>query len=412
MMSKISENKFRWLILGLSFLSSTFVTAIPMSCLPVLFNEIREDLGLNLVQVGTIWGATGAAGIFVALFAGLLGDRFGLNRVLGFAALLVGITGALRGFSGTFAMLAITVLFNGLARQVIPLNITKLIATWFRNRNLGVANAVGAMGMGFGLMLGPMISATIISPWLGGWRNVMFFYGTISAVIGSMWFFFARTPGAGGDSRPIVKAPFKESFVKIIKNKVVWLVGLTIAFRMAGIQGMTGYLPLFLRNNGWTAANADGGLSLFYAMSTVFVIPLAAFSDKIGLRKVVLLTGVIVNTVSLALLPFAGHELVWVLMFFSGIFMDAFMSISMTTLLESKGIELPTAGTALGIVFTIGPIGSVLAPPLGNSLASINEGLPFFFWAGLSLVSIITVMMIKETGWRRRRIINNQQPSK
>ena len=402
-MTKNRSNNFRWYILGLSFLSSTFVSAIPVSCLPVLFEEIRGDLGLSLVQVGTIWGATSAAGIFVALFAGLLGDRFGLNLVLGVASLLVALTGALRGLSDTFFVLAVTVLLNGLVKQIIPINITKLTAIWFQGKNLGVANAVGAMGMGFGLMLGPMISATVLSPWLGGWRNVMYFYGAISAIVGVMWFFFARMPNDYGQSIPIIKIPFKETFFKLVRNKVVWLVGLTICLRMAGIQGMTGYLPSYLIEKGWTQASAGGALSLFYAMSTAGVIPLAALSDRIGLRKVILLTGIVVTTISLALLPVVGPGVVWVMMFVSGIFMDACMAIMMTTLLESKGIELSNAGTALGIVFTIGPIGSIIAPPLGNSLAKYNASLPFIFWAGLSVLSVVSMLLIKETGWRKKR---------
>lgn len=402
-MTKNRSNNFKWYILGLSFLSSTFVSAIPVSCLPVLFEEIRADLGLSLVQVGTIWGATSAAGIFVALFAGLLGDRFGLNMVLGVASLLVALTGALRGLSDTFFVLAVTVLLNGLVKQIIPINITKLTAVWFQGKNLGVANAVGAMGMGFGLMLGPMISATILSPWLGGWRNVMYFYGVVSALVGTMWFFFARMPVDYGPSVPEVKIPFKKTFFKIVRNKVVWLVGLTICLRMAGIQGMAGYLPSYLIEKGWTQASAGGALSLFYAMSTAGVIPLAALSDRIGLRKVILLIGVVVTTISLALLPVVGPGLVWVIMFISGIFMDACMAILMTTLLESKGIEISNAGTALGIVFTIGPIGSIVAPPLGNSLAKYSAGLPFIFWAALSVISAVTILMIKETGWRTKR---------
>jgi len=103
------------------------------------------------------------------------------------------------------------------------------------------------------------------------------------------------------------------------------------------------------------------------------------------------------------LLPVVGAGVVWVMMFVSGIFMDACMAILMTTLLESKGIELSNAGTALGIVFTIGPIGSIIAPPLGNSLAKYNASLPFIFWAGLSVLSVVSMLLIKETGWRKKR---------
>jgi MFS transporter, NNP family, nitrate/nitrite transporter len=381
--------------------------------MPVLFEEIRKDLGLSLVQIGTIWGMTNIAGIFVSLIAGYLGDRFGVRLVLGISCLLVGLTGALRGFADSFFILAVTVFFNGLVKAMIPINITKLTAIWFREKNLGLANAVGSMGMGFGMMLGPMISATVISPWLGGWRNVLFFYGILSAAVGGLWFYFGRTPKSIGLPTDIIQIPFKKIFPTLVRNKVVWLVGLTMTFRMAGIQGMTGYLPLFLTNKGWTSAHADGALALFYALSTAFVIPLAALSDRIGRRKVILLTAVVVTTLSLGLLPVVGAGMVWALIVVSGLFMDAFMSILMTTLLESKGISAANAGTALGIVFTIGPIGSVFAPPLGNSLAPINPGLPFLFWAGLSVIALISLIMINETGRNKRKATgkNYQQPS-
>jgi len=116
-------------------------------------------------------------------------------------------------------------------------------------------------------------------------------------------------------------------------------------------------------------------------------------------------TGMVVSTLSLGLLPVVGPGPVWVIMFISGIFMDACMAILMTTLLESKGIEISNAGTALGIVFTIGPIGSIVAPALGNSLAKYNSGLPFVFWAALSVLSVVTMLMIKETGWRKKRTV-------
>jgi len=342
-----------------------------------------------------------------------LGDRFGVRRVLAISCIFVGITGALRGFSNTFFILAVTVFLNGLVRAIIPINVTKLIVTWFKGRYLGVANAVGAMGMGLGLMIGPMISATIMSPWLGGWRNVMFFYGALSAVAGIMWFFVGRGRSSDGSSGlAAIQQSFWKVFPKLVRNKAIWIVGLTLMFRMGGIQGMTGYLPLFLRGQGWSVAGADGALSLFYAVSTAFVIPIAAFSDRIGRRKSLMLTGLMVVALSLGLLPLVGDIWVWFLMAGSGLFMDSVMSILMTMLLESDGIESANSGMALGMVFTIAPLGSFIAPPLGNSLADINPGLPFYFWSGISAVAVVILMFMKETGWRKKKAMeDNRQPS-
>jgi len=412
-MSDRQRNTYKWYLLGLSAISSTFVSGIPFSCMPALFEEISNDLGLSLVQIGTIWGIASAAGIFVGLLGGFLGDRFGVRRVLAILCILVGITGALRGLSSTFFVLAVSVFLNGLVRAIIPINITKMTLTWFRGRNLGVANSVGAMGMGLGLMLGPMISGTLMSPWLGGWRNVMFFYGGLSAAVGSLWFFLGKGP-APVEASETAAAPqsFWETFPKLVRNKAIWLVGLTLMFRMGGIQGMTGYLPLFLRGQGWAEANADVALSLFYAVSTAFVIPIAALSDRIGRRKSIMLTGLIVVALSLGILPVVGDVWVWALMAFSGLFMDSVMSILMTMLLESKGIETANSGMALGMVFTIAPLGSIIAPPLGNSLASINPGLPFFFWSGISAVAVAVLAFMKETGWRtKRKLSGSRQPS-
>jgi len=37
-------------------LTHTVAVAMPVMCMPVLFQEISEDLGLSLVQIGSIWG--------------------------------------------------------------------------------------------------------------------------------------------------------------------------------------------------------------------------------------------------------------------------------------------------------------------------------------------------------------------
>jgi len=81
--------------------------------------------------------------------------------------------------------------------------------------------------------------------------------------------------------------------------------------------------------------------------------------------------------------------------------MDSFMALSMTVLMETKGVGMEYAGMALGIVFTIAQIGSLTSPPLGNALASFNTGLPFAFWAALSLAALVCFIFIKETGLGR-----------
>jgi MFS family permease len=397
---------YKWYILGLLTITGTLVSAIPFSCMPVLFKEISEDLGLSLVQIGTIWGISSLAGIFVSLLGGVLSDKFGVKVILSVFCILVGITGALRGFSNDFFTLTATVFLNGMVRLVIPVTVTKTVGMWFRGPRLGLAMGISAMGMGLGLMLGPLISATVVSPLLGGWRNVMFFYGAISAFVGILWFLMGRQPPEipAANGTP-TRVPLRQALAKLIRLKALWLLGFTLLFRTGGLMGMTGYLALYLQGKGWNEAAADGALATFYAVSTLCVVPLTFLSDKLGSRRAIMLPALLVTIICIGILPLVQGNIVWALMVFSGIFMDGFMAIITTMLMETKGVGIEYSGMALGIVFTIAQVGSLISPPLGNAFADINAGLPFAFWAILSVAALVTFAFIKETGWRKAKAI-------
>ena len=200
MLSTLSEEsppkneKYRWFILALLSAIGTFVVAIQNSAMPVLFKEISEALNLDLVQIGTIWGINSLAGIFMSIIAGLLSDRFGVKLVLSVICIMSGITGALRGISNSYLMLLTTVFINGIFRMIVPITITQTVGIWFKGKNLGLAMGISAMGIALGLTLGPMISSTILSPLLGGWRNVIYFFGAIAVFMGILWILFGREP--------------------------------------------------------------------------------------------------------------------------------------------------------------------------------------------------------------------------
>jgi MFS family permease len=387
----------RWLMLALMVSTNAFVTSMPMSALPVLFKEISEDLNLSLVQVGSVWGMVNLAGIFISLLAGVLADRFGTRRTLIVFCFLTALTGALRGLADSFGILVVTVLINGAVRLVVPVTVTKNIGLWFRDGRLGLAMGLVMMGMGLGLMLGPLVSASLLSPWLGGWRNVMFFLGGLSGVVALFWLLLAREAPAPieaeGGSVSILQA-----FRELLRARPIWIMGTTLLFRTGCLMGVTGYVPLYLRDFlHWKPALADGTLSAFYAFSAAVVVPLTFLSDRIGSRRKILIPALVCGFLGTVLMPIADGALVWVLMIAHGMFLDTFMSLTATLILESKGVKPEYFGTAIGMIFTMGLVGAVSGPPLGALFTKFSGDAPFYFWAGLAFIALIVFLFIKVT---------------
>jgi cyanate permease len=391
----VQSDASKWLILALATFTFTFVVAIPQMSLPVLFDEISADLGLSLVQVGWIWGVGSVMGILVGLFGGPVGDRFGPRRTLTVACLFIGMAGAARGLSNGFAMLAVTMLITGFAQWSIPMNVHKTCGVWFSREQLGMANGVVSVGMALGFLLGSLLAATVISPLFGGWRNVLFVYGAVAILFGMFWWFSNEKASLEGQQSDRM-ITYREAIGHVMRLRNVWLLCMATAGVSGCVNGMMGFLPLYLRDLGWQPAIADSTLASFHAASMLFAIPIALFSDRVGSRRGVLMAAALLIGIGTGLLGFASGVLISVAVLIAGIARDGFMAISMTAIFEVKGIGARFAGSATGLNMSVMAIASVFAPPVGNWLAKYGSGLPFLFWASLVFLGFVAYLFLRQ----------------
>lgn len=406
MKSSMGQENYKWYILILAALTFTVVVAMPTMALPVLFKEISEDLGLSLVQIGAVWGFGSLTGILTGLIGGPIGDRFGAKRTLTALAILAGASGALRGLATDFVTMTATVFLFGFVALAVPMNVHKTCGVWFSKQNLGLANGVVSAGMAFGFMLGAMISATVLSPWLGGWRNVLFLYGALSIAMSIPWALSRPAPGDGATSgQGVGTVSIRQALLHVARLKNLWWLGLAILGIAGAVQGTLGYLPLYLREIGWPVARADGALATFHAVSMLAVIPFALLSDRLGSRKKFLVVAALGISVGIGLLSVVAGSLIWASVIISGMFRDGFMGIFMTTVIETEGVGPTYAGTATGFTLVFLQIGNTISPPVGNSLASITPSLPFALWAGLAVLGLFGFYFVKETGTRNYQMI-------
>ncbi|MFH1523894.1 MAG: MFS transporter [Chloroflexota bacterium] len=386
---------YKWNILVLATLTNALVMALPGMSLSVLFPEISRELHLSVVQVGIVWGIASLPAIFTSLFGGAIGDRFGPERVLSLGCLLVGLSGGLRGLSQGFGSLVASVVLLGSLMPLILVNVFKTCGVWFPRKQLGLANGFLSMGMALGFLAGSMISATVLSPWLGGWRNVLFLYGGIAMLFSVPWAFVRRAPNTTQETSDTGITSLRQTIMHVIKLRDVWLLGFSILVIGGCIQAVLGYLPLYLRGLGWPAVSADGALASFHTVSMICVIPIALLSDRLGERKKLLLVGGLMFLTGIGLLSVVNGIMIWVAVGLAGMVRDGFMAIFMTMIVETDGVGPAYVGTATGFVMIFSFLGNVLAPPLGNSFAEIAPSAPFVFWAILIAAGIFGLSLTR-----------------
>jgi predicted MFS family arabinose efflux permease len=396
------KSNYKWYILALAMLSYGAIAGLQRMCLPVLFKEISTELDLNLVSIGTIWGLDPLAGVLIGLPSGLLADRFGVKRSLAAICILAGVIGSLRAFSTNFLTLALsTVVFGFVAATTVSAT-AKATVTWFSARQLPLANALIQISWFASAMIATMLSATVLSPLLGGWRQTVLLFSGPPILASLLWLTTGREP----DQRELPAAalgeiPFKQSLSRVIHIREVWIIG-TIQIAVFGTHtGLMGYLPLYLRNIGWNAVGADSAITVLNGACLIGIIPMVLLANRLGSQKGMLIFSIAIASLSMLLLPFVQGSPVYALLIISGFLRSAAMPLLSTVLLNIRGVGGTYGGTAVGLAAALGMVGSFAAPPLGASFTVISQGAPFIFWGILFAIALPLFWFIK--GETRKR---------
>jgi predicted MFS family arabinose efflux permease len=366
-------------------------------CMPVLFKEISADLNLSLVSIGTIWGMDPLAGIFVGLPGGLLVDRFGLKRTLAVICILAGIFCALRGISVNFLSMVVLMFLFGMLAAVTPVIAPKSAAVWFPQKQLGLTNALISISSAVGGMIATMTSATLLSPWLGGWRYVLFLFGIPPVLAGILWIITGREPRKEEiQSSTSSRVPLRQALSRVIHLKDVWVYGGISLLLCGSLMGLSGYVPLYLRNIGWTPIGADSAMTILNGAGMAGTIPIVMLANKFKAYKATLAFSVVIMALSLALLPVTSGPALWVLLVASAFLRSASFAITNVLIFQIEGVGGTYGGTAMGLSGSIGMLGGFLAPPIGNKLADISPGMPFYFWAALSAAALPLFLLLRK----------------
>src|SRR5258705_10614799 len=154
----------RWAMLLVIFFTRTAL-GFQFQSIAALTPFLVTAFDISWAQVGLLMGLFMLPGVVFALPGGLLGQRFGSLRVVisGLGLMIVG--GMLVAYAGGFGTAALGRTLAGIGGVLVNIMLARMVADWFRGRELqtaiGLMLAAWPFGMALALMmLGPLALMT------------------------------------------------------------------------------------------------------------------------------------------------------------------------------------------------------------------------------------------------------------
>ena len=166
-------------------LALSIITYIDRVAISSAAPAIREELGLDLIQMGWVFSAFTFVYAAFEIPSGWLGDRFGPRGVLARIVLCWSAFTALTGAAWNFGSLLTARFLFGIGEAGAFPNISRSFASWFPTSERGQAHGVVFMGTRLGGAIAPPLVVLLMSRL--GWRASFVVFGLIGVVWCVYW---------------------------------------------------------------------------------------------------------------------------------------------------------------------------------------------------------------------------------
>jgi len=391
----IKSNLSPWAVMVL-MISVNFTGLFSMLCMPPLFSEIITEISLSKAQMGSLMGVSMLAAIVFAPIGGMLSDRIGCRWTVGLGIFLAALAGGMRAVVDTPFMLITCMFCIGVGFNIMMPSIPKIFGLFFPPNRLAFVNGINLAGTGVGGAIATAASASLLSPLLGGWREVMIAVAIVYLLIGVLWIVIYMDPVIETSIQE-KKPSMLQNFKRVAKVKDVWLLTILMLFQTLGFLPLTAFLPISLEARGIGHAGELSALVL--VTMVIFNIIGGRISDRIGRRKPILIFGTAVT--GLCILTFAslsGIPLILMLLI-SGVGAGAIAPVILTIPLEMKEIGPELAATAIGFILMFQAISGFLSPILTGKLIDMTGSylIGFVFMGSAVFLGALFAIPMKET---------------
>jgi len=342
---------------------------------------------LSYAQVGLLMGLFMLPGVVIALPGGLLGQRYGSVRiaVAGLGLMLVG--GVVVSYSLGFGLATLGRTLSGVGGVLVNVMLARMVAEWFRGRELQTAMGVMLSAWPFGMalalaILGPLAAAT-------SWRVAEYVTVAAAGLALALIALGYRDPPPGDE------APEPAAVLRLGLPGRVWALaisaGVAWALLNASVIVVASFAPSFLMSRGASVGEAGflTGVALWISIVAVPVGGLVA--QKVDRPRLLIIVGCLATAVTIACIARAPLPALWLVA--SGILLGLPPSIMMSLL--PRAVSTEHLAPALGVYYALFYLGMAVSQTAAGFFRDLtgDPGMPLLF-ASLLMVATVPAVAV------------------
>ena len=364
------------------------------------YDAYLEVYHLTNTQMGTFGSIFGVLGAISYLFGGIVADMISPRMIMSVSLILTGAAGLLHLTNPSYGMLVLIYLIWGF---------TSLFAFWPALlkglRGLAAENeqskAFGFMEGGRGIVNALHLAITLAifnffsktAGNLAGLNGVITFYSIVVILLGILTFLLMK------NDKEQTKKGEKLSFrqvIDVLKMPAVWILSLILCCTYTMNISMFYFTPYATASFGITATAAAVVTMMAQYIRPISSIGGGILADRLGRSKMMFIGFIFMGISTAVLVLFKNVSIPLFIGLCILIYLAMYLNYGVVfSMMEEGGVPAHVAGTAIGVVCTLGYLPEVVCPVLAGHVLDTYTELGYkYYFMGVAVVMFIGIIAL------------------
>ncbi len=364
------------------------------------YDAYLEVYHLTNTQMGTFGSIFGVLGAISYLFGGIVADMISPRMIMSVSLILTGAAGLLHLTNPSYGILVLIYLIWGF---------TSLFAFWPALlkglRGLAAENeqskAFGFMEGGRGIINALHLAITLAvfnffsktAGNLAGLNGVITFYSIVVILLGILTFLLMK------NDKEQTKKGEKLSFrqvIDVLKMPAVWILSLILCCTYTMNISMFYFTPYATASFGITATAAAVVTMMAQYIRPISSIGGGILADRLGRSKMMFIGFIFMGISTAVLVLFKNVSIPLFIGLCILIYLAMYLNYGVVfSMMEEGGVPAHVAGTAIGVVCTLGYLPEVICPVLAGHVLDTYTELGYkYYFMGVAVVMFIGIIAL------------------